>query len=119
MESKKHWNLSFIGDTGNKPAEIPTIDGWEHIGHIPIDSGLCLIGDNCYIGESDKNDDLDEYTADIVFGTKANEQILVTENGLGLLIRSDDGQHNVFAKYKDGRVAELKIVFIKDTENGK
>lgn len=103
---------------------------WEKIGVIGIDAGICWIGDPCYILPDDEDKEtktigrdwsnfcnlLEETDQD--GKRKHTWQFDYSKNhpGLGVCVSTGygDGTYNVYAKRKDGRVAEVKVVFIDD-----
>lgn len=100
---------------------------WEKVGVIGVDAGLCWIGDPCYILHRDD----DKY---IAIGKNWREFCSNFENypvmkqfhydmghpGLGFCVSTGygDGSYDVFVKRNnEGRIAEVKVVFIeKETE---
>ncbi len=98
---------------------------YEHIGHIGVDAGLCWVGDPCYILHTEDEDNAkelgttwgefcDKLTEDGVY-TKFNYPL--GHEGLGIAISTGygDGFYPVYIKKNpNGRVAEIRIVFIDD-----
>jgi len=105
-------------------------DGWVKVGEIGIDSGLCWIGDPCYVihGGSRKFKELGvswkEFVANQFEKEKDNDKSVngVAQYkynhdapGLGICAPTGggDGTYNVYARYVGGKIAELKVVFFE------
>ena len=104
-------------------------ENWTKIGKIGVDSGLCWIGDPCYINEED-NHPLKNWHKflDIFYGEDESTfarsfKYEKGHEGLGVCVSTGygDGSYNIYAKfYQDSdsrshkRIKEIKIVFIGD-----
>ena len=95
---------------------------WERIGEIGVDAGLCWLGDPCYIlhTETSPKDIGKDWSAfcDKV-SDKDNEQFNfdLGHAGLGVAVSTGygDGCYPVFVRRNnEGRIAEVKVVFISD-----
>lgn len=104
------------------------LDGEERqIGTVYVDSGQIIVVDPCYILEGEFNPDkpngsnydkaciaslskeqAGQFTLDCKSGGEANA--CVSSSGFG------DGEYPVYVTYKQGRVAEMRVVFISDKE---
>jgi hypothetical protein len=100
-----------------------------HVGTVGIDAGMLYLGDPCYVSSTplgqtaddpdDKHwraflDPLGEFeTAATVLGTMPNGQ---TRFPAGMVVTTGygDGEYDVFVTMKDGRVASVEVVFIRD-----
>jgi hypothetical protein len=100
-----------MGVYSSIPGEVipPTNENWKFLGTITVESGLCCIGAPESLkdilrgpldqGFTDKLGDIGEVGFKQVAGS------IVTKTGFG------DGEYNVYAKIKHGRVMEVKISF--------
>jgi len=98
----------------------------KQVGEVSVDSGQILICDPCYLRDHGLSEELcDEiYQATIgknLCGPAVNTQMRNTDKQfpLGFATRTGygDGGYKVFVKHNgEGRVAEIKIVFIRETE---
>ena len=95
-------------------------NGWELIGHVGIDAGLCWIGDPCYILHKDKpsasiGKDWDEFCNLLgdSYPTKKSFPYDLGHEGLGVCVSTGygDGFYPVYGKKQDGRIMELYINF--------
>jgi hypothetical protein len=105
---------------------MPTPEHWKHskdwteIGTVGVDAGQVWIGDPCYLAPDDRvspnapspSKDWDQFVD--WFNTPYRQS---AQHPLGVVARSGygDGSYKVYAKYYDGRVAELRIEFIDCT----
>ena len=99
---------------------------WEFAGTIGVDAGICWIGDPCYIHDAEywpkewgktwedfcetlSDKEGDKYPTAVQFNYDNGGA------GLGICVSTGygDGAYSVFTKKKDGRIAEVKVVFIK------
>lgn len=95
-------------------------DGWERVGEIGVDAGLCWVGDPCYILHKTKA------TTPKGIGKNWGDFCDLLEDkatqfnydrghaGLGVCVSTGygDGTYPVFIKRNhEGRVAEVKVVF--------
>ena len=96
------------------------------IGHIDVDAGLCWVGDPCYILHNQEgnpksigNDwgdfcgNINDYSNVLSFSHDLGHE------GLGICVSTGygDGSYPVLAKFtKDGRVREIRIIFIEDED---
>lgn len=99
------------------------IKEWEKVGAIDVDAGVCWIGDPCYIIG---NEEL-EYPY-LNWNDFCNKLIIKEKEGItkwkhhhsygkGITVRTGygDGTYPVYVKRnKEGRIAEVKIVFIEE-----
>ena len=83
-------------------------DGFEEIGTIGIDCGMVWIGD---AGEVARRDEL-------LGGTSTGQsRVAVVQNGVALTAGYGDGTYALRARrMPDGRIAELRIVFVEDAD---
>lgn len=96
-------------------------DEWKAVGEISVDAGLCWIGDPCYIlhRETPYKDLGKDWLG---FCAKLNGPTIQFDHdlgspGLGVAVSTGygDGDYAVYAKFnKEGRVAEVKVVFIRE-----
>ena len=107
---------------------------WTKVGVIGVDAGLCWIGDPCYVisDHCDAFDNRDwgtflkilsknETVADAK-GLQGTAQFKYSKghDGLGVCVSTGygDGVYDVFVKHgNDGRVAEVKVVFINEDDD--
>jgi|SRR6185312_3871311 len=102
---------------------------WENVGVITVDSGLCWIGDPCYVIHNDKQKALGK-TWD-TFCNKLGKKYPTRKQfkhdpghaGLGVCTSTGygDGTYEVMAKIIEDksigkRIAELRIIFINENE---
>jgi hypothetical protein len=98
---------------------------WVEVGEIGVDAGLCWVGDPCYIlhkkkGEAPNTLGKDWYGFCNELHERMNNQVASfpygkndSRDGLGVVVRTGhgDGCYPVYVKYRDGIVAEVKVVF--------
>src|SRR5260370_11132232 len=101
--------------------------GWEKVGSIGIDAGLCWIGDPCYIihkthkelAASGLGKDWVGFCK-AIFGGLSKENDVYTFGAIGVAVSTGygDGEYSVYIKRdpKTGRIAEAKVVFIGDED---
>ena len=101
------------------------VDNWVLAGSFGVDSGLCWIGDPCYVlhktkdeipdtlgsdwsGFVDKLYDLNSHSMYTAFGYRSG-----MKDGLGICVSTGygDGEYPVYVGIKDGRVAAAFIDF--------
>ena len=93
-------------------------DDWQEIGSVGVDSGQDWIGDPCYLAPHDRvlpdptpspAENWDQFVD--WFNTPYRQS---AQHPLGVVALSGhgDGSYKVYAKYYDGRIAELRIEFI-------
>lgn len=100
--------------------------GWEKVGTIDVDAGLCWIGDPCYIIGNDELDypylNWDDFCKKLFIKekegvTKWKHHDETYSDGKGITVRTGygDGTYPVYAKRNnEGRITEVKIVFIEE-----
>lgn len=93
---------------------------WKKIGEIDVDSGLCWIGDPCYVLHSYKLNSIGDNWHE--FCEKINDDDRVTAfshntgcDGAGLAVSSGygDGTYPVYARFVGKRIAEVRVTFIR------
>ena len=109
---------------------------WTKIGEVGVDSGMCWIGDPCYVlprsiaegeGTSELRDagflDWPDMLAAVEAVTPTTKQLNYAKRHPGLAVVFSagfgDGSYEVFARYADvpgwgRRIAEVKVVFIPE-----
>lgn len=93
------------------------MDGYEKIGSIPVDAGTVVVADPSFLMNGDDGVEVglwDIYES-VNETTDTMRDFVAVTSGLG------DGCYPVYAKYVDvpgwgKRVAELRVVFIEDSE---
>lgn len=102
-----------------------TKDGWTVAGVIGVDAGIVLIGDPCY-AETEQRHPANRDWQDFCDAYDAAPDGIMQLNydmghpGLGVVVPSGygDGTYEVeVRRTSDGRVAELRVVFIEEQEN--
>ena len=100
---------------------------WVQIGSVGVDSGQLIIMDPCYIEsywnkENEKGLDGINYQA-VCEGTLKKERAValpypIGHGGLAVAFASGwgDGYYDVFARYVEGRIVEVKIVMGDDDD---
>jgi len=93
-------------------------DGWQLVGEIGVDAGICWIGDPCYIiGKDASNNIWPTWNSfcDTIDPEKRTQQYnyKLGHAGLGVLVSTGfgDGVYPVEANFKKGRVKEVRIKF--------
>ena len=93
---------------------------WEQVGTFGVDAGLCWIGDPCYVMGDDASSRVTDWMGFCEnlssSGHDKNGHSTPLGDGTGIAISTGygDGCYPVFIKRSDeGRVAEVKIVFIE------
>ena len=100
---------------------------WEEIGIIGVDAGLCWVGDPCYIlHRENKPNDIGENWEDFCSTFYEHEDdgfrqysYDVGHAGLGVCMTTGygDGVYPVeVRRNKEGRIAELRVIFITEEE---
>ena len=99
---------------------------WEMVGSLPVDAGCIMLIDPCYTEGHDEhraggNWNSEWYTKQIVDrcyeGNGAHEiSGRETGPGSGMVVESGygDGHYPVYVKREDGRISEVRVVFIGD-----
>jgi hypothetical protein len=96
---------------------------WTKIGEIGVDAGLCWVGDPCYIhhngGENKPEQfgkDWEEFCAILSKLTHEHEDNSCQFGDLGVCVSTGygDGCYPVYAKYANGRLSEVRVVFIDE-----
>jgi hypothetical protein len=94
---------------------------WKKVGVIGIDAGLCWIGDPCYLtADSSENPakTWEEFCKKLPNKAMSKQwNYKMGHPGLGVSVSTGygDGEYNVYVKKNDeGRIAEVKVVFIED-----
>jgi len=92
---------------------------WERVGMIGVDAGLCWVGDPCYCVTPDADNHPAKTWKEFCkkMGNKETKQWNYRKGhpGLGVSVHTGygDGVYAVFVKKQsDGRIKELKVVFI-------
>ena len=95
---------------------------WQKIGVIGVDAGLCWVGDPCYIlkdKDEERYKELGQNWPDFChkIGIAVHKQFNYDAGHAGLGVCGStgygDGVYDVMAKFnEEGRVAEIKVVFI-------
>lgn len=89
-------------------------NSWEQIGSIPVDAGIVMVGDPCYLLPDDgshRDNDIKNWgkfcnLLDNNNWNSIKNSAIVVSSGYG------DGKYPVYVRYQDGRIAEVKVVFI-------
>lgn len=103
---------------------------WVEVGEIGVDAGLCWVGDPCYIMTPEASESPAETWHEFCdkLWEKAEKsghegvvqwQYRLGHDGLGVSVQTGygDGTYPVYVRYnEEGRVAEVKVVFIGDWE---
>ncbi len=100
------------------------VPGWEKVGAIGVDAGLCWFGDPCYIlGDEPKSlpfKDWDDFCEQNGQKEKKGVALYGTDGGLGIATSTGygDGRYDVFVRRSKGtfgnRISAVKVVFIPD-----
>ena len=97
---------------------INTGDSEERVGSIHVDAGLCWVGDPCYVlgdNASSKVTDWGEFCGKLHGGGETHSNPLGEGTGIAISTGYGDGEYPVYIrKNSEGRVAEIRIVFIKE-----
>jgi predicted RNase H-like HicB family nuclease len=100
--------------------QVSRIKDWKQVGVVGVDSGLCWLGDPCYILHKKPGEEKPELGKDwheFVNKTFDNEGRFAQFGELtGVTVASGygDGIYPVMVRFEDKRVAEVKVVFIDD-----
>lgn len=99
---------------------------WKKIGVIGVDAGLCWVGDPCYIFHHEDStmkealgrdwQDFCDKVSEGGYSSHKQFNYPMGHPGLGVTVSTGygDGCYDVFVKHNnEGRIAELKVVFIK------
>jgi len=96
---------------------------WEKAGVVGVDAGMLWLGDPCYCVTPDANNHPAKTWKE--FCEKVGNKDVIQFNyaigrpGLGVVVHTGngDGEYDVFIKKsKNGRIAEVKTVFINEEE---
>ncbi len=101
---------------------------WETVGSIAVDSGTCWIGDPCYFLQEEHR--WENWLAFVAELEKRDAELTTTHSaivfpfdhgaeGMGICTSTGwgDGEYPVeVRRTEDGRVAELRVVFIEDDQ---
>ncbi|MDD4888407.1 MAG: DUF4241 domain-containing protein [Phycisphaerae bacterium] len=96
---------------------------WKQVGTISVDAGLCWVGDPCYCITPDCDEHPAQTWSEFCNAISDHEQDAKQWNfklgtpGLGVSVSTGygDGSYPVFIRRnRDGRVAEVKVVFDED-----
>ena len=105
-----------------------TENGWEEVGVISVDAGICWVGDACYVFHTDKTPgdigkDWHGFCAKMSEGCE-NHRVLDHRQfkhdkghaGLGVCVGTGhgDGVYPVYIKREGRSIKEVKIVFLED-----
>jgi hypothetical protein len=99
---------------------LPNKEEWTLVGYFGVDSGLCWIGDPCYILHSDEKDDALgkdwEDFGDILYRDSPFGPVVSSDfDGLGICVSTGygDGEYPVYALIiNDGRSDRISAIFI-------
>lgn len=99
---------------------------WEHAGVIGVDAGLCWIGDPCYCVTPDCTEhpaetwgEFCDQLSDDDFHAPKQWNYKAGHAGLGVSVSTGygDGTYPVYVRRNsEGRIAEVKVVFIEEEE---
>lgn len=100
-------------------------DGWEEVGEIGVDAGLCWIGDPCYILHRatpplEIGTDWLDFCKRVGFEGATQFNYDLGHAGLGVVVDTGygDGVYPVYVKRNaEGRIAEVRVVFISEDED--
>lgn len=99
-------------------------EGFEHVGNIGVDAGLCWVGDPCYIIHKDNSEEPalgKDWLAfcDNLHGNSTSFKYALGHEGLGVVVSTGwgDGFYPVFIRKERGRIAEVRVLFMEDEEN--
>lgn len=102
---------------------------WKKVGVIGVDAGLCWVGDPCYCVTPDATNHPAKTWKEFcnkLFKSKTYKNLYTQWDyakghpGLGVTVDTGygDGEYNVYVKKNyEGRIAEVKVVFINENEN--
>jgi len=104
------------------------MNNWQKVGIINVDAGLCWIGDPCYCVTPDCTNHpaktWKDFCAKLFGGNGSADAHQWADQsgraGLGVTVSTGygDGTYPVYVrKMPDGRIAEVKVVFIDDNDN--
>jgi len=88
---------------------------WEKVGEVGVDAGLMWLGDPCYIMGDDATyrvHNWDNFCARLNLNKQTNQ----LKAGVCVSTGYGDGVYPVEVKRRDGRIAEVRIVFIEEGE---
>ena len=106
----------------------PLEDGWEKVGVVGVDAGLVWLGDPCYILHARKPKAIGKDWGDLAKSLDlrlGNDAVQMNYDkghpGLGVIVTSGygDGEYPVeVRRLEDGTIAEVRVVFVRETEGG-
>lgn len=118
----------------SRPSHAPLSSGCVEVGTIGVDAGLCWIGDPCYILHR-KNDEESGGPPEALGSSWSEfcDKLFAAESGgatqwnydlghpgLGVTVSTGygDGSYPVYVRRNsEGRIAEVRVVFISDEED--
>ena len=103
---------------------MPKPGAWVRAGEIGVDAGLCWVGDPCYCVTPDANEHpaetWQEFCEQLPGSDDQHDNGVKQWNfraghpGLGVSVSIDDGCYPVYVRRAcDGRIAELRVVFVE------
>jgi hypothetical protein len=114
----KGWSEIIMGQGDKlKPQSTKDNSKWVKVGEIGVDAGMVWIGDPCYILHTEEpvkgiGKDWGEFCDLLPDNGPLMKEF---DGGLGCVVGSGDGDgcYDVRARVKNGRVYEVKVVFIR------
>lgn len=99
---------------------------WEQVGVVGVDAGLVWLGDPCYILHTRKpkaiGKDWGDFARTLDRGSDTQQMNHDKGHpGLGVIVTSGygDGEYPVeVRRLEDGTIAEVRVVFVRETEGG-
>ena len=98
---------------------------WEQVGSIGVDAGLCWIGDPCYVLHTEKppasiGATWGEFCDKLhtTGGESTSFPFDLGHEGLGIAVSTGwgDGSYPVYVRKENGRIAEVRFVFMGDDD---
>ena len=93
----------------------------KHIGNISVDAGICMIGDPCYSIQGPRSFTWEKFCDSMNRNNiDKNNYCEPFTQGEGIVVRTGwgDGSYPVYVKKtRQGRIAEVRIVFIEESED--
>ena len=117
----------LVNVLGNAVLELlkeKTMSEWVEVGTLPVDAGCIMLVDPCYVRDTNES----WYDSQVVDRCHENGGRYHGVNGshslgdLGIIVESGygDGCYPAYVKYDDnGRVSEVKVVFVADEKDDK